>query len=134
MGYLLDTSALSEPLKKQPREAFMRRLALVPSADLYTSSVCIMELRLGCALRGGAALWGRIQEAALDLVRILAFGEAEARRCGELLAALSKQGKPIGIEDAQIAATALEGDLTVVTFNRRHFERVEGLRVEDWLS
>jgi len=40
---------------------------------------------------------------------------------------------PVGIEDAQIAATALARDLAVVTGNTKHFQRVPGLRVENWL-
>jgi tRNA(fMet)-specific endonuclease VapC len=49
-----------------------------------------------------------------------------------LLAALEAKGKPIGIEDVWIAATALEHGLTVVTRNLKHFQRIPGLRTESW--
>ncbi len=91
-----------------------------------------MELRLGAALRSDAALWARISERVLSGIRIVAFGEYEAYRCGELLAELSQAGTPIGVEDSQIGATALVHGLVVVTFNRKHFERIPGLAVEDW--
>jgi tRNA(fMet)-specific endonuclease VapC len=36
----------------------------------------------------------------------------------------------IGDSDIWIAATALQYDLTLLTNNRRHFERIDGLRIE----
>jgi len=60
--------------------------------------------------------------------------DAAAERCGEIRAALSRQGTPIGPYDLQIAAIALSNGLTVVTANRAEFSRVEGLSVETWHS
>ena len=134
MRLLLDTTALSEPMRKLPDPGFMARLARVPSADLFTSSVCVMELRYGCALKKDAGLWKRIAREILAAVQILPFGEAEAQRCGDVLAALSKSGEPIGVEDSQIAATALVHGLVVVTANVKHFRRISGLAVENWLA
>jgi tRNA(fMet)-specific endonuclease VapC len=63
---------------------------------------------------------------------ILPFGQAEAIRAGDLLAALEAEGNPIGIEDVWIGATAIEHGLTVVTRNLKHFQRIMGLRSESW--
>lgn len=93
-----------------------------------------MELRYGCALKRDSRLWSRIGREILSGVQILPFGEDEAGRCGDILAALAKAGSPVGVEDAQIAATALVHGLTVVTGNAKHFRRIAGLAVEDWLS
>jgi tRNA(fMet)-specific endonuclease VapC len=134
MAFLLDTSALSEPLRRLPREQFLRQLRRVAPQDLYTSTVCLMELRYGCALRKDSGLWSRIEKNVLNLVTPLPFGPDEAIRCGELLAELAKKGRPIGIEDTQIGATALVHNLTVVTFNVKHFQTIDDLRVETWLD
>lgn len=134
MPYLLDTSALSEPIRKAPSPEFMTRLGRVPASELFTSSVCVMELRYGCALKRDSQLWNRIGREILARVQVLAFGEAEAIPCGDILAALTKTGLPVGVEDTQIAATALAHDLTLVTANLKHFRRIAGLRVEDWLD
>ena len=64
---------------------------------------------------------------------VLAFDEEAARSYAELRQFLEARGIPIGIADTQIAATALANDLTVVTGNVRHFSRVPGLRLENWL-
>jgi len=47
-------------------------------------------------------------------------------------AQLQKLGTPIGSYDLQIAAIALANDLILVTHNTREFERVEGLKLDDW--
>lgn len=134
MPFLLDTSALSEPLKRSPKAAFMRRLGEVPAREIFTSSVCLMELRYGCSLRGNDGLWERIQQVILAHVRVLPFSGAEATRCGDLLALLSRSGTQIGTEDTQIGATALVHHCHVVTFNKKHFEKIPGLRIENWLD
>ncbi len=52
--------------------------------------------------------------------------------CGQIQAELQKLGTPIGSYDLQIAAIALANNLILVTHNTREFERVEGLKLEDW--
>jgi predicted nucleic acid-binding protein len=130
--YLLDTAALSEPLRRRPHLRFMTRLRQAPADALFTSSICVMELRFGCTRRGDPELWARIHRDILAHVRILAFGEHEAILCVDVLATLAAQGTPIGAEDAQIGATALAHGLIVVTPNVDHFQRIPELRVENW--
>ena len=65
---------------------------------------------------------------------LLPFDESAAEEYGRLRAYLEAQGTPIGHPDTQIAAIALANDLTVVTGNVRHFQRVPGLAVENWLE
>ena len=57
---------------------------------------------------------------------------AAAQRYGELRAHLERQGTPIGPLDQQIAAHALALGITLVTNNLREFDRVPGLRLENW--
>ena len=51
---------------------------------------------------------------------------------GIINTALRKKGTPIGNMDTLIAAHAIAEGLTVVTHNTREFERVEGIKLEDW--
>jgi len=66
--------------------------------------------------------------------RVLPFDAAAGRVYGELRADLERAGTPLAEPDLRIAAIALCHDLTMVTGNDRHFARVSGLRVENWLS
>ena len=64
---------------------------------------------------------------------ILPFDAGAARRYGEIRAQLERQGTMLGDADLCIASIALARDLTIVTGNVRHFQRVPGLSVENWL-
>ena len=82
-GYLLDTNVLSELLRKKPEPAVIRSINVIPSADLYTSSVCVMELRRGSRRHPEAErFWERIERQMLARVQILPFGEREAVLAG----------------------------------------------------
>ncbi len=132
-GYLLDTNVLSEVMKKSPSAAVLGRLAALGRNEIFTSSVCFMELRFGAARHPrGDALWERIREEIEPLVSVLPLGYEEATRAGEVLADLERQGTPIGLEDVLIGSTALVHGITVATRNLKHLERIEGLLVENW--
>ena len=51
-----------------------------------------------------------------------------------LQAALLKIGISIGVNDAMIAAHALSIGCVLVTNNRKHFSRIPGLKIENWIA
>ena len=63
---------------------------------------------------------------------VLEFDREDARSAGEVRARLSGAGTPIGPYDVLIAGQALARKLILLTHNRKEFERVPGLRLEDW--
>lgn len=63
---------------------------------------------------------------------ILPLTTAIADKTAEIYALLRKQGTPVDDIDLLIAGTALTHDRIIVTNNRKHFERIPGLTVEDW--
>lgn len=75
-----------------------------------------------------------IRRVAMTDIWVLPFDQEAAEEYGQLRSYLEVRGTPIGEADTQIAAIALANDLTVVTANVRHFERVPGLVVENWLE
>jgi tRNA(fMet)-specific endonuclease VapC len=132
-SYLLDTNVLSELVRKEPAPGVVQRLDELPSDRVATSCICAMELRYGAARHpDGQRLWDRIKRDVLTRIRVLPLTEAAGLRAGELLAELADRGKPIGIEDVLIAATALSNGLVMVTRNLKHYKRIPALRVEAW--
>lgn len=129
--YLLDTNALSEPLRKAPSARFMDRLRRAPAAALFTSAICVFELRFGAERRGGG-LWKRIEEEILDRLGVVAVDRRVAERAADLRAHLAGRGTPVALEDLLIGATALAEGMIVVTRNVRDFERLPGVHVENW--
>jgi predicted nucleic acid-binding protein len=132
-GYLLDTNILSELMKKDPSPRVLHSVGERERGELFTSSVCFMELRSGAARhREGTSLWTRIREEIEPLVSVLPLAYEEAVRAGEILADLEGRGAPIGLEDVLIGSTALVRGISVATRNVKHFERIKGLSVENW--
>ena len=133
--YLLDTNILSEMIKRQPNSHLLSQLASKPAHTLFTSCICIMELRFGSALREDfEKFWQKIAKEIISKVNIIPIGEKEALKAGDILAGLRKSGQTIGLEDVLIAASACVNQYTVVTANVRHFSRIRGLKVENWLE
>jgi len=133
--YLLDTNILSEFVRKAPNARLMDALRRRMPEALSTSCICVMELRHGAVRTPSpTALWSRIESLILKRVSVLEIRTEDAILAGDLLAHLSSAGKPIGVEDVLIGATALSRGLTVVTHNVDHFRRIPGLNVEDWLA
>ncbi len=132
--YLIDTNILSELVKKAPNRNLIEKIKDVPSASLYTTSVCIMELRYGALRRGNPEdLWLKIQQRIISKIRILDFSYTEAMKAAEILYELYSAGQPIGIEDIIIGSIALSHGYAVVTANTKYFSRISNLRVENWL-
>jgi tRNA(fMet)-specific endonuclease VapC len=127
--FLLDTDTISFALRGSG--AVATELRRRSPSEVCTSSIVIGELELGVARRGSRKL-RRELDALYSGLEVLAYDIEAARRYGRLAAALLEQGVPIGVEDAMVAAHALSRGMTLVTHNRKHFERVKGLRVEDW--
>lgn len=63
---------------------------------------------------------------------LLPLTEISCQLASDIYANLRGQGRPIDDMDILIASIAIENGLVLVTHNRKHFERIEGLEIEDW--
>ena len=104
-----------------------------PDESLAITAISVAELT------HGASKSARVEEnlARLDILLatliILPFDEAAARHFGALKAALEQSGNRLADLDLQIASIALANDLSLITHNTRHFARIPGLQLDDWL-
>jgi tRNA(fMet)-specific endonuclease VapC len=128
--YLLDTNAVIALLRGH--DGVLARLRAHAPVDFGLSVVVLHELVYGAAhsARPKANL------ARVDALRFdrLPLTERDAAEAGHIRAALAQKGMPIGAYDLLIAGQARARGLAVVTRNRREFDRVDGLTVEDWES
>ena len=132
--YLLGTNILSELMRAKPEPRVEARFESEPEG-LFTSAICIEEIRFGAAIGPpGNRLWERAEADVLPCVIVLAFDENLARSAGVLRAEWKKQGTPVGYRDGMIAATAKTNGFVLVTRNVRHFDHVAGLKVENWFE
>ena len=115
---LLDTNVLSECMRPRPAMQVLAWLDAHHPYSLYTSAVSRAEIELGLAL------------IEVDFAgRCLPFNDQAASHYARLVAARTSMGRPISVEDAQIAAIALAHGMLLVTRNTADFERIEGLEV-----
>lgn len=131
-SHLLDTNILSHLIKDPQGPATAHLAALAPDAAC-TSVIVACELRYGAAKRASPSLTQRVEALLKHLPVLPLDGEAE-RHYGDIRATLEAQGQIIGGNDLLIAAHCRALDLTLVTNNLREFQRVPGLRLENWLA
>jgi predicted nucleic acid-binding protein len=124
---LLDTTFLIDLEREVARKRSGRALAFLETlgeVSLFVSMVSYGELAEGCDEQYRPRL-----EADMRCWTLLAITEPIAWQYGRISRSLRAQGAPIGDNDIWIAATAIAHDLTLVTRNRGHFERVQGVRI-----
>ena len=68
----------------------------------------------------------------VDIVQVIPFDIECAKIFGTIKSKLRRLGKPTGEVDALIAATAMVHGAVLVTASKKHFENIEGLKVEAW--
>ena len=131
MRYMLDTNMASAAMRGMT--AVDARLRALRPSDWCISAVTRAELQFGVALRPDATRVARIVETFLAVAHTAAWDAHAADRHGHVRADLRRAGTPIGDFDEMIAAHALALGAVVVTDNIRHFERIGGLTLENWL-
>jgi tRNA(fMet)-specific endonuclease VapC len=132
LRYMLDTNVCIRVLRDRPKNVGERFNA---EADgLCISTVVLTELFHGAA-KSDRPIQNRTKvEQFAARLEVLSFGPSAAAHAGEIRAILEQRGQPIGGYDVLIAGHARSEGLVVVTGNLREFNRVEGLRCEDWLD
>jgi tRNA(fMet)-specific endonuclease VapC len=102
-----------------------------PDEEFEIAAITVAELWHGVERAAGAQRRRRQEylQAVLASVRIVAYTENTAYEHARLWADLSVKGKMIGYYDLIVAATALERNCRVATFNQKHFSMVAGLKI-----
>lgn len=126
--YLVDTDwAIDHFNRVQP---VTRRLQELQNQGLALSVISVAELWEGVYFSKDPERSQTMLEEFLSGMVILGIDEEICKRFGQLRGSLRQKGKLVGDFDLMIAASALRHNLTLLTNNRRHFEAIEGLRIE----
>ena len=135
MRYLLDTDICSYVIRaREPRLLTVMEEQARAGADLSISAVTYAEMRLGAERSRHARRYNLAIQAFCDRLNgVLAWDRPAADQFANLQARLLDAGSPIGGNDAMIAAHALSLRRVLVTNNQKHFSRVPGLPVENWV-
>lgn len=132
LTHLLDTDTCVYAMKLRDH-SLTRKLGSLRGA-LAISDITLFELYYGAQKYAEPELRIAIVEDFASRVAVVAFESPAARIAGSVRHKLQKQGQLIGAYDVLVAAIALTHGLVLVTNNTREFSRVEGLKLENWIS
>ncbi len=134
MKYMLDTNICIFVLRNKENQALhvVNNIKAHKSEDICISSITYAELMHGveknvnpCKKRLALMLF-------LSNISVLDFSQVAAEEYGKIRASLEKNETVIGPMDMLIAAHAKALGLTIITNNTKEFNRVDGLKLEDW--
>lgn len=131
--YLLDTHICIYIQRHKPEKVLARFQKLKPG-DAVISVITRGELLYGAekSMQRNKVL--HLLEEFKSFIPVLPIPETAGNAYGVIRASLESEGKPIGNNDLWIAAHAKAAAITLVTNNMREFNRVPGLKVQNWVD
>jgi toxin FitB len=125
---ILDTNAVSEPLKPTPDPAYISWLRAQIPGTLYITTVTVAEMLLGIETMPMGKRKEAVQRGVVDHAlplfagHVLEFGEADAQAFAKVVASARRAGNDIEFPDAVIAAIAARHGFSLVTRNVKDFK------------
>ncbi len=131
MMYLLDTNICIYVINEQPAQV-LQRLIQAGRESLAISTVTVAELAFGIAKSKRTDSRTKLENF-LSKFPILDWNQDAAWVYGSVRKTLEAKGQRIGERDLLLACQALALGATMVTNNTKEFERIEGLKLENWV-
>jgi tRNA(fMet)-specific endonuclease VapC len=131
LAYMLDTNICIYVMKHYPQA--LRRKFNVLAEQLCISSITLGELHYGAEKSARRSENLTVIEHFVARLEVLPFDAKAAAHYGQVRAELERAGTPCGPHDMQIGGHARSEGLIVVTNNMREFERMPGVRAENWV-
>ena len=132
LKYMLDTNIAIYVIKRRPIE--MLETFNQHAGQLCISSITLAELLHGVEKSKFVERNLKNIESFISRLEVLEYGYKAASHYGDIRADLERKGTSIGVNDLHIAGHARSEGLIIVTNNVREFERVPGLRLENWVK
>ncbi len=126
---ILDTDTISYYLRGDEN---VRKKFLLSRHKLASTTINYSELIFGLKKRDNKNLLPKV-ELIFDNIKIYDFDKNAARVFGILKALLSKDGTIVADMDLMIASIAISNDEVLISNNLKHFKKIEGLIVENWI-
>ena len=130
--YLLDTNICIYLINRRP-ENVVNHIKLLQPHQIKLSAISIAELEYGVSKSKNR---DKNRSALINFASafdIIDFNDEDAEVYGLIRANLEKKGLVIGPYDMQIAAQAISRDIILVTNNTKEFERIEKIKLENWV-
>lgn len=128
LRYLVDTCIIVDIFRGKDRA--QRRFHELGVKQCCTATVCLCELYAG-AFKRGREVEFRAIEWLKDKIPCIPFDKSFITY-GKIRAKLEKEGRRLEDMDLLLASIAIDNDLTLITGNRKHFDRIPDLKLEVW--
>jgi tRNA(fMet)-specific endonuclease VapC len=132
-NYLLDTNICIYLIKEHPPEV-LARFQQRQIKQFHIPTITLFELYYGIEKNNSQQRNLAALEKFIAPLTVVDFSLDAAKHAAKIRNNLEKQGKIIGAYDIQIVAIALSLNMTLLTNNIREFERVQGLKLENWVQ
>jgi len=133
MQYLLDTNICIYLIKKRPSEVLEQFRKHSPQ-DVLISTITLFELQYGIEKSQYRQRSADALAKFLLPLNLINLDRSSAIEAATIRAQLERKGMPIGPYDLLIAGLARSLNMVLVTNNTREFERIVGLRLENWVE
>ena len=130
LRYMLDTNIVIYTMKNKPRK--IKKAFLAHYGQVCISTVTLMELVYGAEKSANPGRNLNDVEGLVARLDVLPYNYEAAVHSGEIRAELARSGRPVGPYDLMIAGHARSLGHVLVTNNTGEFERVAGLRLDNW--
>ena len=137
-SFLLDTNVPSEMIRDRPDFRVNAWVRAQEDVSLYLSAITIGEIRKGVTILPESKRRSRLQDwlendiIPLFASRIIPVTQAIAERWGVLSGQRQLAGRPLGMADGLVAATAIENGFTLVTRNIKDYENLGVAILNPW--
>jgi tRNA(fMet)-specific endonuclease VapC len=131
MNFVLDTDTCSAHMRR-PTKLVHRFIQY--TGQLAISSVTLAELYAGAYKHSRVSRLLALIADLLQEVQVIDFDSACAEKFGQVRGTLLQQGTSFPTTDLMIASAALVHNLTLVTHNTADYQKIPGLRLDDWLT
>jgi len=134
---ILDTDVISALMLDRPEPKVVNWLDRQPYQSLWTTSINVLELRLGWQLLEPGKRRSFLQSAFETILekidhRVVSFDSVAAQQAADLTAIRRKKGRPGDFRDTMIAGIVLANHATLATRNTAHFQDISAEIINPW--
>jgi tRNA(fMet)-specific endonuclease VapC len=127
----LDTDLLIAILRGK-QEAYNISVEIEQEAKAATTTINAFEIFYGAYKSQMKNQNIKETDKLLDKLEVIPLERLSAKKAAEISEKLAEKGQQIDYRDAMIAAVAIQNDLTLVTRNKAHFNRIKDLKLQTW--
>jgi len=130
--YLLDTNICIYIINKRPIE-IIRKINSCKPLEIKISSITVAEMEYGASKSKNREMNRNALQRFLSPFEVINFDAKDAEVYGFIRAELERDGMIIGPYDLQLAAQALRRGYVFVSNNKKEFQRISKLKLENWI-